>query len=265
MNQKIDAEKLPDGQQEREFSPDFVRLLIALTGATLLIVFVFQDKIILPTGTATGQVFLYPWITAAGQTIANGLAEFSGKTPSDSIIQVRLAVLLGVIFGFIIGPTLFLFGWYQRRKDRPFRGMDSTLKGSAVISVIGGLIIFSAAIPAIPNAINRSQVESWLRSSQAIQENKDQVISDITMIAYNAHQYGILPRSLNGGEGSFAGYAIPQALAATANGTYKAAVTADEITLTGNSAKYPDCNVTLRFNRNGPMNGGTWKYEGQFQ
>ena len=264
MNQKTDGTESPNAQQEQEFSPDFIRVLIALTGATLLLVFLFEYKILILSDHPSIRIYLYPWVVAGGQTIANGLAEFSGKTPTVLAFHVRLAALLGMLFGFVFGPTLFFFGWYNRRKDRASGTSNPTLKGSAVISVVGGMLTFAMAIPSIPTALIQHNVSSYLRSAQAIQENKDQLISDLNMIAVNARQYRILPRNFNGGEGSFLGYSIPQKLGATEVGTYTATITADDIMLNANSKKYSDCKISVHVNKEGQFAGGL-NFEGQYQ
>jgi hypothetical protein len=265
MNQKTEGTESPNVQNEREFSPDFIRVLIALTGATLLLVFVFEYKFELPFDSQPMHVYFYPWVIAAGHTIANGLAEFAGRTPVIISVPVRLAELLGLLFGFVIGPTLFFFGWYYRRKDRASGTALPMLKGSTVISIVGGMLTFAMAIPSIPIAFTQHEVSTSLRSNQAVQENKDQLIGDLNMIALNARQYRILPRNIDGGEGSFLGYGIPQSLAATGAGTYTAVVTADDITLTANSKLYSDCKISVHVDKNERYICSGWSYEGQFQ
>jgi hypothetical protein len=265
MNQKTDVTESPNAQQEREFSPDFIRVAIALTGATLLLVFLFEYKIVALSDHPMIRMYFYPWVVAAGHTIVNGIAEFSGKTPTVIGVQERVAALLGLLFGFVIGPTLFFFGWYNRRKDRASGTTTPSLKGSAVISVIGGIITFAVAIPSIPMAIIQYEVSSSMQSAQAIQENKDQMIINLNMIAVNARQYRILPRNIDWGDGSFLGYAIPQTLAATEAGTYTAAVTADDITLNATSKKYSDCKISAHVNKEGQFAIVGLNFEGRFQ
>ena len=265
MNQKTDTTNTINAEKEREFSPDFIRLLVALTGATLLLVFMYEHHVFNTPNRLWARMYLYPWIVAGGNTIANGLTEFSGKTPTLVAMPDRLAALLGLLFGLVIGPTLFFFGWYNRRKDRASGASTPSLKGSAVISVIGGILTFSIAIPSIPMAWRQVRVASYLHSAQAIQSNKDQMINDLNMIAYNARQYRILPSNFGGGNGSFAGYSIPQTLMATEHGTYAAMVTEDAITLKSISKKYSDCKISTRINKEGEFDNGEWKYEGEFQ
>jgi hypothetical protein len=208
MNQKIESTNSPNTQQTSEFSSDFIRVLVALTGATLLLVFAFEHRAFTTPERPLVRTYIYPWVVAGGHTIANGLSEFSGKTPSLINLTERLAALLGLLFGFVIGPTLFFFGWYNRRKDRESGSKGSVLKGSAVISVIGGILTFAVAIPSIPIAFIQKSVSESIHSAQAVQGNKDQMINDLNKIAYNAKQFRILPKSLDGGNGAFLGYTL---------------------------------------------------------
>lgn len=263
MNQKIESSSSPNTQQTSEFSSDFIRVLVALTGATLLLVFAFEYRKFTTAGEPLVRMYLYPWVVAGGVTIANGLSEFSGESPSLISLATRLAALLGLLFGFVIGPTLFFFGWYYRRKDRESGSKGSALKGSAVISVIGGMLTFAVAIPSIPGAIAQRRVSVSLHSAQAIQDNKDQMINDLNTIAYNVRQFRILPKSLDGGNGSFLGYSLSQPIAGTEEGTYEASCTADEIKVKASSKKYPDCLISVHIDKDGHL--GQWEYSGNFQ
>jgi hypothetical protein len=261
MNQKTESANSPNTQQPSEFSSDFIRVLVALTGATLLLVFAFEHRTFTTPERPLVRMYLYPWVVAGGHTIANGLSEFSGKSPSLINGTERLAALLGFLFGFVIGPTLFFFGWYNRRKDRESGSKGSVLKGSAVISVIGGIFTFAVAIPSIPGAYVQVRVSQSLHSAQAIQGNKDQMINDLNMIAYNARQFRILPKNLEGGNGSFLGYTLSQPLAGTEEGTYEISCTAEEIIVKAISKKYSDCRISVHINKDGL---GLWEYSGDF-
>lgn len=269
MNQKIESTNSPNTQQTSEFSPDFIRVLVALTGATLLLVFVFERDVF-HIGQYSGtsrhnyhqfRSFLIPWAYAAGQTIEIGLDQFRGHTPALSSFAERMATLLGLLSGFIIGPTLFFFGWHQRRKDRAAGLTTSSLKGSAAISIIGGILTFAVAIPSIPIAYIQNRVAESVHSAQAVQGNKDQMINDLWKIAYNAKQFRILPKNLDGGNGSYLGYTLSQPLAGTEEGTYEISCKADEITVKAISKKYPDCRISARIDKEG---GPSFEFYGQF-
>ena len=261
MNQKIESTDSPNTQKTSEFSSDFIRVLVALTGATLLLVFAFEHRAFTTAERPLVRTYIYPWVVAGGHTIANGLSEFSGKTPSLINLTERLAALLGLLFGFVIGPTLFFFGWYNRRKDRESGSKGSVLKGSAVISVIGGILTFAVAIPSIPIAYIQYSVSKSIHSAQAVQSNKDQMINDLNRIAHNAKQFRILPKSLDGGNGTFLGYTLSQPLAGTEEGTYEVSCTADEIVVKAISKKYPDCRISVHIDKDGL---GLWEYSGDF-
>ncbi len=265
MNQKIESTDTPNTAQASEFTPDFIRVLVALTGATLLMVFVFEHRMFTTPEQPFLRMYFYPWVVAGGQTIANGLSEFSGKSPSPIVFTERLAALLGLLFGFVIGPTLFLFGWRNRRIDKESGSKVSTLKGSALISILGGILTFAVAIPALPGAYLQVSVSRSLHRAQALQENKDHMINDLNLIAYSAKQFRILPKSLDGGDGSFLGYVVPPTLASTDDGTYVLNCTADAITMKAASKKYADCSISVRINKDGSFEQGTWEYSGSFQ
>lgn len=265
MNQKIEVTNSPNTQQTSEFSPDFIRVLVALTVATLLLVFAFEHRMFTTPQGPMVRMYLYPWVVAGGHTIAIGLSEFSGKSPSSIILTERLAALLGLLFGFVIGPTLFFFGWYNRRKDRESGPKASVLKGSAVISIIGGILTFAVAIPSIPGAYLQVRVSQSLHRAQAIQDNKDQMINDLNMIAYNARQFRILPKSLDGGNGSFLGYTLSRPLAGTEEGSYEVFCAADDITVKASSKKHADCRISVHINKEGRFEQATWEYSGNFQ
>ncbi len=265
MTQTTDSPYSRNDQGESEFSPDFIRLLVALTVATLVVVFAFEHRVLTSPGSQFVRVYLYPWVVAGGHTISNGLSEFSGKSPSELGLVERAAVLLGLLFGFVIGPTLFLFGWRNRRQERETGSKTSALKGSAVISVLGAILTFAVAIPSIPVAYIQVQVSNSLHHAQALQDNKDQMINDLNMIAYNARQFRILPKNLEGGAGSYIGYIPPSALANTENGTYTVTCTADEITANAFSNKYSDCHIGVKVDKAGAFVPSTWVYTGEFE
>ncbi len=264
MIQKTSEPEGVRGGQNEEFSRDFIRLLVALTGATLVLVFLYEHQIFKTSQQLWPRMYLYPWVVAGGQTIANGLAEFSGRAPELVGLSDRLAGLLGLLFGMVIGPTLFFFGWYYRRKDRASNAATPTLKGASVIYVIGGILTFSVAIPAIPIAYVQRSVSSDLRAAQAIQSNKDAMINEVNAIAFNAYQYRILPQKLGGGNGSYIGYTVPPELSHTAMGTYTTTQTEDEVVIKGTAAQYPDASVSARIDNQGSFEGGSWNYTGVF-
>ena len=70
-------------------------------------------------------------------------------------------------------------------------------------------------------------------TASSVQANRDAVIADLTNIGAMAQQYYRKPEALGGGGNTFTGFTIPTQLASTANGNYKATVTATQVTLVG--------------------------------
>jgi hypothetical protein len=102
-----------------------------------------------------------------------------------------------------------------------------------------------------------------MRNAQAIADNKDQMIGDLNMIAYNARQFRMLPKSLDGGDGSYLGYTLSQSLAGTEEGTYEISCTADDITVKAISKKYSDSGISVHSNKEGQLE--QWQYSGRFE
>lgn len=265
MNPRIEPAADAGANGEGEFSKEFIRILVALTGATLIIVFLYEHDIFSAPYRLWPRLYLFPWVVAGGQTIGNALSEFRGNVPALLGFSERIGALLGLLFGFVIGPTLFFFGWYSRRKDRASGAATPSLKGSTVISIIGGILTFSVAVPAIPAAVVLMRVSANMRAVQAVQSNKDLMINEINDIAFNAYQYRILPRGMGGGQGSYSGYALPAALSRTPQGSYTVTTTADEVVVVGTSAQYADATLSARVDKEGRFEGAGWKYTGSFE
>jgi len=93
-----------------------------------------------------------------------------------------------------------------------------------LLLIVLGVIIVGIAIVVGINLFN----------ANAISSNKDAVVSDLNNLAALAHQYYMKPTSMGGGGNSYASFAIPTGLSATANGTYTVGTgTATSITFTG--------------------------------
>jgi len=266
MNQKTEVPRADSPAQTSEFSPDAVRILVALTVSTLILVFVFERNVFnLNLYGRYLHSFIFPWVLAGGQTIGNGLHEFSGETPAVLSLAERLEALLSLMIGFVIGPTLFFFGWQHKRKERASGSADSVLKGSGVIFTIGAILTFLIALPSVPAALMRANAEHQLRNAQAIQSNKDAIINEFDVLANSAFQFRILPHELGGGSGSFVGYVIPHGMSDTEEASYIAMVSADTIAFQARSAKYPSATARCVLNKEGNFVPTEWRYNGDFE
>jgi hypothetical protein len=72
-----------------------------------------------------------------------------------------------------------------------------------------------------------------LFKANAVQSNRDGLISEMTAVAALAQEYYRKPSELSGGSNSFTGFVIPTNLQRTTNGRYSATVRAQSITLVG--------------------------------
>ena len=268
MNQKTDSDK--GGREPSEFSREFIYLLVSITVTILIFTFLFRNYPIeqhafrVPGVGSTFEMYLGPWTQAGAITIDRGLAEFSGRAVGLVTSQQQVAILIRLSILLILGPTLFFLGWRKRIIDQESEILKSTWRGSTILSVFGGILMFSIAIPAVPLAIIQHEVENNVKQAQAIAENKDGMIGDIGTIANDAYQFIILPKSLNGGNGSYGNYVLPLRLRETANARYEMKLLdPHKLQIQAQSIPYSTCRITTRIDSLGQT--GMWEYEGEFR
>ncbi len=252
----------PKTDSPREFSSEYLQLLVAITGATLLLVFGFER--LFSHQRFSPDVFIpFPWIVAAGQTIDDGLEMFTGKLPNIMSMSHRLALLADMLVVFVLGPTLLLMSWRKMRLVKEEQATSPVRGLWTLLFVVGGVISFSAVIPAIPIAITQRSVATSLFHAQAVQTNKDYMINDLNFIALYAHQYRILPKSYGGGEGSFAGFTPTRGLVSTENGDYIVSPSANQCLIKATSKLYPSAGISVLVNEAGQLRD--WSYIGPFE
>lgn len=256
MNQKT--------ERPQEFSRDFVTFLTALTVATLLFL-LFSEKFLYASGaTRNIRMTMFPWVIAGGQTIAEGLNDFTG-TLTEFPSRVHLLSVLGsLLVGLVLGPTLFFFAWRSRKIEEPSGGPFRILRASTIMFILGGIIMVSVVMPSLPSSIIQLVVSNNLRKAQAVQSTKDYMINDLNTIAFGAVQYHHLPKAIGGGDGSYAGFVLPGDLKKSANAAYELVSTAkDEIVLKGTSADHPSSSIAVHVDAGGTL--GDWQYTGAFE
>lgn len=266
MNQKTESTVHVSTPHESEFQPGFVQGLLILTVATLILVFSSERYVPLQPYSVRPHFGLYPWVVASGITIEQGLNLFSGKSVQPLSFEQQ-ATLLGVLWLVaVLGPTLFLLGWRQRRIERASGAVSGKLRISTVTYLLGGIVTLTAALPALPAAIMQRVVAQRMYDAQAIASNRDAIINELNSLALHAVQYRILPKELGGGAGSYAGYTIPARMVTTENASYSMKdVTADKIGFVATSAPYPASTVSVTFDSDGRPIPTSWKYGGEFQ
>jgi hypothetical protein len=252
-----------------EFSSGFLATMLALTGATLVIVFLFAHGYVQQHATfGTQREFrglfstMAPWVVAGGLTIERGLTEFSGNTPQVLQLSTRLALAFGVCLSLVIGPTLYFFSM-RRRFTHP-KPPGTGLQSISVSYVIGGILTFSLAFVAVPAAVIQRVVDHNLRSAQAVQEDRDIIIGDLNTIAWHAYQYHVLPARLHGGAGSYANFVANEWIPQSAAGTYRCVeITPNWISLEAQAIHYPGSSVSVKLDSLGRL--GYWSYTGDFK
>lgn len=252
----------PKTDSPREFSSEYLQLLVAITGATLLLVFGFE-RLFFPQ-RFTPDVFIpFPWIVAAGQTIDDGLSMFSGESKTIIPMSHRIALLGDLLVVFVLGPTLLLMSWRKRGLAKEQQASSSVRGLWTLLFVVGGVISFSAVIPAIPIAIMQRMVSARLYEAQAVQTNKDYMINDLNFIALYANQHKILPKSMGGGEGSYLGFSASRELASTENGDYVVTPSPNQCAIKATSKLYPSAEISVVVNEAGNLR--EWTYTGPFE
>jgi hypothetical protein len=263
MSQK--TEPTPADSTKELSNQYLVSLVVA---SVFVLILVFAGSRLVPNPLAvfhiegTGPIpFLYPWMFAGAQTIANGLAEFSGSSLQPVSNSAFLVSVLSILFTGILIPTLTLLLMGQQR--------SSVARGLYLVCLI---IAVTLAITVLPSGYIAYRVRLSLREAQAVQTNRDQIINEINAIAWKSREYQIVPKVLGGGEGTLEGYALPASLAETEDATYVLRPVSQVVnarsgraaaTIHASSRKYPGCEVEVSVGADGQLR--SWTYTGQFQ
>jgi hypothetical protein len=262
MNQKIDTPEPDKKKEPLGFSPDFIFMLVILTGATLLLIFFIEYFIPHRTPDRIFGITSSPWNIASNLTSENSVKEFWGNPLELVSFSKRLYLLISILL-FIIAPTLFFLGWKKRYEEKTIEKKNIVLRAYTILSIIGGSFVVAVAIVSFFKMYLEIKIDNELRSLTAIQNNKDNIINDLNAIAWQIHQYKALPHELGGGHGSFIGYILPVKLSETENGTYTTSVMDSTVILTGQSKIYSDASVKVRIDSHGKMSD--LQYFGKFK
>ena len=91
-------------------------------------------------------------------------------------------------------------------------------------------------------------------ASASVVANKDAIRKDLMNIASRAYQYRNRTRSMEGGDGSYRGYALPKKLRDNENGTYEISVqSGDTLIIHATSAANPENTLTAVLIANGKI------------
>lgn len=84
--------------------------------------------------------------------------------------------------------------------------------------------------------------------ANAVQTNRDAIVSDLQHLAYTAQQYYKKPQMLGGGDNSFVGYSIPDGLSSNVNGTFVlTSVAANQVVFTGTGTEKNDAGQSVEY------------------
>ncbi len=267
--------------ERREFERGFLPVLCLVT--VLALAAIISDQQFLETSkrsTFNPTVYqgfsVLPWAAAGGRTLSNGLDAFSGKQLEYPSSSIRLGVIAGLLLGFVVCPTVYLFGWRERR----LRNRSSIrLHALSVSSLIYGgcaIITLSIAAAILPIGLIQENTFASLKEAQNVQTNRDAIVHTIYLITVDLKQYRILPKRVGGGEGSCNGYTLPTELGRTQDGVFSTTVDENGATIVGRSLLSPSSSITVNLSPlylalvyTGPENlsGVQWKwsFEGDFR
>ena len=271
MNQKIETPVNHD-QQQREFSPIFVRWMVMLTITTLLMVFFHIDfpSVVsmlfrsAPDRLTTWLAF-FPWVMAGGFTISQGISEFSTGIPRNLSPAEEWVTLLGLIVAYVIAPTVVLFLWrnLHNRKEEGTTQVQISLRPSNIVFGIAVAFIIIIIVQVLPAAYVEHQVLVSMKKSTAIQANKDDIMNEMLKIGWDGYQYRILPPVAGGGGDSYRGYTLRPGMSATQSGNYSVLYSSkDTILIKGSSNLNSGNSVTCLIDSAGQLRN--FRYYGDF-
>ena len=271
MNPKISFPDVPTSGDSRLFGRGFlitVSILTVLALATMMV----SDRMA-DSKESGGYVFrqfcIFPWIVASGKTIANGLAEFSGKIPEMPSAALRVTALGSLLLMFVICPTIFFFHWRDVRLKEKFKRQGCPLMISDLVNAFCYVITVYFAVAIVPMTVLQYSTHQSMREGWAVQSNKDRIVNTIGQIATNLRQYRILPTSMGGGQGSFRGYILPVEFKQTQEASITIVASNDTAIIEARSLSIPNSSLGVKLLGGVGLDEGSryceWTQEGKFQ
>lgn len=246
-----------EDRRPSDFSPMFVRWLIALTIMTLLLAF-FSNRSRGPEITTLTPI---SWVAGGGITISHGLIAFRGLPAPELSPTDHVSLLGGVLLALVIGPALLLFSWRRLATG----AVPDRLSAANIGFFFGAIVTTFYAVTTISAAIIQPHVADSMRSAQALGANRDHIIAGMSHIAFDAGQYRMRPEAQGGGGGSFVGYSIPANLVSDDGGRYDVTDRSDStITILGSSREYEGSSISGTYGP-GRVVKSRFVFHGQFQ
>lgn len=248
-----------------EFAPGFLWQICLLAAVVLgFVIYSSKDNFWVASNILREPATaLYPWVIAGKQTIENGLAAFSGKPPKVPTLVDQARLLAAILIVFVISPTLFLLGWLRRQLKKSQATGGFRLHGSGLLYLFSGVITLYVALSAPPIVYFTERGRLDLRQAQSVQDNRDQIIKDLSLLALDIYQYRLLPRQMSGGGGTYLGYGLPREMSKTDDASYSVAVKDHEVAIHAQSTIYPSASVEVTVDTTGRL--VWWNYAGEFK
>lgn len=251
--------------ESSEFAPGFLWQIAFLTLLMLGILFFSRSIFDSPLSNfapRTGWI-MFPWLLAAGQTLLNTVASYNGAAPMTPALLDGARGLSALLFAFVICPTIFLLGWRRRRLDKEPAPHRRQLRVSSVLYAFTCVVSLFVVVSIIPISIASESSRQSARESWLVPFSTNRIVNEIHLLALDIYQYRLLPRTLDGGGGSYRGYTLREGLSRTENATYFATVNDDEVMIHARSIPYPTSSVEVKVDRIGRLVG--WKHAGGFE
>lgn len=147
--------------------------------------------------TAPAPTSFSPWLLARGIEIEIAVEEFnSGYPPDQLFLEYRIMALIGILLFYLVGPGLLIL--YGLGSPSGENGSLAPFQAGLVLVLAG--IINLGVLSVLPSMAHETARKDAANSSQ-----KDQMRQEMFKIGQAAYEYYVLPDSLGGGGGSFAG------------------------------------------------------------
>ena len=269
VKRKTDPSRAPVKSRADEFSR---RVIFALTLVALgmLVGYFFADqwpnsiapKLSGAKGSVSGILYS-PWITAEGRTIVNGLAEFSNRRPDPEPASERFSALAAALLLYVVAPILFFGGWRKWIAEHAEAKVRRMIRSSTLTMLAGGAIVLATSVHAVSYLpLQWKNISDW-DAGRNVQNNKIAMVYIIKDIAWQAHQYRVLPAGLGGGNGTYAGFPLPKEYAKAGMISVSLHPANDVIDIETRSGVWPNAYVNATINEEGRV--VAWRYAEVFE
>lgn len=130
-----------------------------------------------------------PFVSAGGLLIQEGLERFSGHPISHTWRIEHTFLLLSIIFSYVIVFPLVLWGLRERAQWRQSPRSGKFPYSIALSLGAGGFFLSSIVLLSVVGPLISFQVHRSMRNAQAVEANRDALISDLGLTALKAQSF----------------------------------------------------------------------------